>query len=60
VLTSSRGQFATLNVNALCEPLAFEKVLAVSYQEETTDERQRRREQRWTPIIVLAASSTAK
>src|SRR4029077_2060580 len=35
VLTSSRGQFATLNINALCEPLAFKKLLAVAYHGES-------------------------
>ena len=54
VLTSSRGQFATLNFNTLRDPLAFEKAVAVSYHEESTDERRQRREQRWTPIIGAA------
>ena len=55
VLTSSRGQFATLNINTLREPLAFEKMAAVSYDEESTEERQQRREQRWTPVTGVAS-----
>lgn len=54
VLTLSRGQFATLNVNTLREPLAFEKVVAVAHDEESAERRQQRREQRWTPIIGAA------
>jgi hypothetical protein len=51
VLTCGDAQFATLNVNALCEPLAFDDVVGVSYDGESAEERQRRRAQRWTPVI---------
>lgn len=50
VLTSPRGRFATLNINTLVEPIALTSAAAVSYDDETPDERQRRREQRWTPV----------
>jgi hypothetical protein len=50
-LTSDRGQFATLNVNALFEPLQFDMAAPVSYDEESPGERQSRREQRWTPVF---------
>jgi len=53
VLTSERGQFATLNVNALSEPLQFEFAAPVSYDEESAEERQSRREQRWTPVVPV-------
>jgi hypothetical protein len=51
VLTSSHGQFATLNINTLTDAPEFENVLAVSYDQEPVAERQQRREQRWTPVI---------
>jgi hypothetical protein len=51
VLTSQHRQFATLNVNSLCEPLDFRSVIAVSYDEESAEERQKRRELRWTPVV---------
>jgi hypothetical protein len=51
VLTSEKGEFATLNVNALSEPLQLESASPVSYNEESAKERQSRREQRWTPVI---------
>lgn len=50
LLSSPRGRFATLNVNALRQPLEFAKVQTVSYDDETADERRQRREQRWTPV----------
>lgn len=50
VLTSPRGQFATLNVNALLEPPEIAKAVPVSYDEETAEHRRARREQRWTPV----------
>ena len=56
VLTSVRGQFATLNVNALSEALEFEDAARVSYDDESTEERQSRREQRWTPVIPVLES----
>ena len=53
VLTSRDGQFATLNVNTRCEPIAFASAVAVSYDQESAEERQRRRASRWTPVIEL-------
>ena len=50
VFSSPGGTFATLNVNALCEPLALPDALPVSYNSERVDERCARREERWTPV----------
>ena len=50
VLTSTRGQFATLNVNAIqCRPDLAEAA-PVSYDGESAEQRKARREQRWTPV----------
>jgi hypothetical protein len=51
VLTSSRGLFATINVNALPECLALADVDPVSYDDESVDERRQRRVRRWTPVV---------
>ena len=50
VLTSARGQFATLNVNAM-QPLPdLPQAGPVSYEGESGEQRKTRREQRWTPV----------
>ena len=51
VITSSRGRFATINVNAL-SPSAMDLPDAqpISYEHETPAQRIARREQRWTPV----------
>jgi hypothetical protein len=50
VLTSARGQVATLNVNAM-QPLAdLPEAAPVSYDGESGEQRTIRREQRWTPV----------
>ena len=54
VLTSARGQFATLNINTLRNPVDVAPPIAVSYDRESADERQQRREERWTPVRVIA------
>ena len=54
VLTSPRGQFATLNINTLRDPVDVDPALAVSYDRESTEERQTRREERWTPVREIA------
>ena len=51
VLTSPRGRFATININAIREPLDVAEAIPVSYEGETLEVRQQRREQRWTPVI---------
>jgi hypothetical protein len=50
VLTSPRGQFATLNINTILEPLAAQDAEPVSYEGESIEQRQARRERRWTPV----------
>ncbi len=54
VLTSPRGQFATLNINALRNPVDVGPPIAVSYDRESAEERQQRREERWTPVRDIA------
>ena len=51
VLDSPHGQFATLNINTLREPLEFASVRAVSYDDESAEDRRQRRELRWTPVV---------
>ena len=51
VLTSPRGQFATLNVNTLREPPAAAPAEPVCYDGESPAQRQARRERRWTPVV---------
>ena len=50
VLTSPRGQFATVNINTLCEPVTVADAQPVSYDGESIEQRQARRERRWTPV----------
>jgi hypothetical protein len=50
LITSSRGQFATLNINTIRTPLNVPEPEPVSYDEESAEQRQARREQRWTPV----------
>jgi hypothetical protein len=54
VLTSARGRFATLNVNALNPAREFPRAVPASYEGENVDERRVRRELRWTPVIGAA------
>ncbi len=50
LLTSARGQFATLNINTIRAPFAIPAVVPISYEGESLEEKQSRREQRWTPV----------
>jgi hypothetical protein len=50
-LTSQRGRFATINVNAIREPLDVQEATPVSYEGESLERRQQRREQNWTPVV---------
>jgi len=50
VLTSARGQFATLNVNAMQSLPDLAEAAPVSYDGESSEYRMARREQRWTPV----------
>jgi hypothetical protein len=51
VLTTPGGRFATINVNALCDPVDAGNAEAVSYDRESAAQRQQRREHRWTPVV---------
>jgi len=51
VLTSPRGQFATLNVNTISPPIELGSAASISYDEESPEQRQQRRELQWTPVI---------
>ena len=52
VITSSRGQFATINVNTLSpSPEGLPGAQPISYERETRAQRMARREQKWTPVI---------
>lgn len=50
VLASPHGRFATVNINALSDPLELPRPLAVSYDQESPEQRRERREKRWTPV----------
>ena len=50
VLTSARGQFATLNVNAMQSLPDLAEAAPVSYDGESSEHRMARREQRSTPV----------
>ena len=50
VVTSPRGQFATLNVNAIAGIDALPEANPVSYEGESAEQKRERRERRWTPV----------
>jgi len=50
LLTSSKGQFATLNINTMRASLNAPEAAPVSYDDESVEQRRSRREQRWTPV----------
>jgi hypothetical protein len=50
LLTSSRGQFATLNINTIYTELDTPQAVPVWYDGEPLEERRSRREERWTPV----------
>jgi len=52
LLASSKGQFATLNINTIGALRDAPKALPVSYEDESAEERSSRREQRWTPVTL--------
>lgn len=51
VLTSTRGQFATLNINVLRPPVAVPVAAAMSHEGESAEQKLARREQKWTPVV---------
>jgi len=57
VLTSSKGQFATVNVNAIHGLHHVPEPMPVSYEAESREQREFRREQRWTPVAGVVASN---
>jgi len=50
LLTSSNGQFATLNINTIRASLDVPDAVPVSYEGESSEQKQSRRKQRWTPV----------
>jgi hypothetical protein len=52
LLTSSQGQFATLNINAMRALPDVPEPVPVSYEGESAEQRNSRREQRWTPVAA--------
>ena len=50
LISSTRGQFATLNVNTIRGHPGIPEPNPVSYDGESVEQRQARREQRWTPV----------
>jgi hypothetical protein len=52
LITSSKGQFATLNINTIPMLPEIPEAAPVSYDGESADERNSRREQRWTPVAA--------
>ena len=52
VMTSRRGQFATVNVDVIRDLAALPTASPVSYDGESAEEKIARREQRWTPVRV--------
>jgi len=51
MLTTPRGRFATVNINALREHLDVQDATSISYEGESLEQRQHRRERRWTPVV---------
>jgi hypothetical protein len=54
VVVTARGPLATLNVNVLRPPVDVPVATAISYEEETPQQKLARREQRWTPVVDIA------
>jgi hypothetical protein len=50
LITSGKGQFATLNINTIRPPLDVPEAAPISYEGESGEQRLSRREQRWTPV----------
>jgi hypothetical protein len=50
LLTSSKGQFATLNINTIRALRDVPQAVPASYEGESAEQRNSRREQRWTPV----------
>ena len=50
VLASTKGQFATVNLNAIQGLQNVPEAVPVSYEGESREQMESRREQRWTPV----------
>jgi len=50
VISSNKGQLATVNVNAIQGLNDVPEAAPVSYEEESSEQKKSRREQRWTPV----------
>ena len=50
VISSNKGQFATVNVNAIHDLQNVPEAVPVSYEGESREQKESRREQRWTPV----------
>jgi hypothetical protein len=53
LLTSSKGLFATLNINVIRGLPDVPEAVPVSYESESVEQRTARREQRWTPVTRI-------
>src|SRR4029453_4453690 len=51
LLSSGKGHFATLNINAIRGLADVPVAVPVSYDGESVDQKTTRREQRWTPVV---------
>ena len=54
VLDSPRGRYATVNVNAIQPPVDVPAAAAMSYDDESPEQKLARREHNWTPVVELA------
>lgn len=50
LVTSGKGQFATLNINTIRTPLKVPEAVPVSYEGESSEDKRSRRERQWTPV----------
>ena len=51
VISSNKGQFATVNVNAIKGLQHIPEAMPVSYEGESREQKASRREARWTPVL---------
>lgn len=51
VLDTSRGRFATLNVNTMEPAIGVQDARPMTYDDASEADRRRRRESQWTPVV---------
>jgi hypothetical protein len=51
ILTTPRGRFATVNINALSQRVDTRNADPISYARESLAQRLQRRERNWTPVV---------